>query len=87
MLVLVEGEESLSRLGAMEVWLRQWEIPYRVVSVPRNDGAIRVCFSEDKYARAFQIKFGALRVPADACAAAQAAESSRIDVCQLVEGK
>jgi len=71
----------------MDLWLRQWEIPYRVVSVPRDDGAIRVCFSEDKYARAFQIKFGALRVPSDAFAAAQAADSAKSDVCQLVESK
>lgn len=70
----------------MEVWLRQWEIPYRVESEPPEDGMIRVCFSEDKYARAFQIKFGARRVSADAFTAAQVTGPKKSGVCQLAQG-
>jgi hypothetical protein len=84
-LVAVEGDDSLSKLHMMDVWLRQWKIPYRVVSVPRDAGAIRVCFSEEKYARAFQVNFGARRVRCDAVATAQAAGSAETDFHQLVE--
>jgi hypothetical protein len=84
-LVLVEGEEYLSRLGAMEVWLRQWEIPYRVVSPPPDSGAVRVSFCEDRYARAFQIRFGALRV-GEGDAAQPVAKPAEIGARQTVGG-
>lgn len=84
-LIAVEGDDFLSRLHAMDVWLRQWKIPYRVISVPRDAGAIRVCFSEEKYARAFQVNSGARRVPFDAAATAQAADSAEADFYQFVE--
>lgn len=70
----------------MDVWLGQWKIPYRVVSVPRDGRAIRVCFSDDKFARAFQIKFGALAAPSDACATERASDPAKIDLHRLVEG-
>lgn len=72
--VMAEGDDFLSRLYAMDMWLRQWEIPYRVVTVPRDDGAIRVCFSSEKHARAFETHFGVPRVPSDATATAKAAD-------------
>ena len=86
-LVAVEGDAFLSRLHAMGMWLDQWKMPYRVVSVPRDDDVIRVCFSEEKYARAFRRKFGARSAPADALAVTQAEDAARTDFDELVEGR
>lgn len=86
-LVAVEGDAFLSRLHAMGMWLDQWNMPYRIVSVPRDEDVIQVCFSEAKYARAFQRKFGARSVPADVFATAQAENAEKIESYELVAEK
>ncbi|MGO4671071.1 hypothetical protein [Bosea sp. 2RAB26] len=58
----------------MEAWIDQWAIPYRAVTVPRDNGAIRMSFAEEKFARAFHTNFGGLRVPADNLATELAAD-------------
>ena len=76
-LVEVEGDAFLSRLHAMSVWLDQWKISFRVDSMPCDEDVIRVCFSEEKFARAFQRKFGARSAQADALAVTQAEDDAR----------
>ncbi|WP_141740137.1 hypothetical protein [Bosea sp. BIWAKO-01] len=86
-LIAVEGDDFLSRLHAMDAWLSQWEIPYRAVSVPRDNGAIRICFSDERFARAFHVNLGGLRVPSDPLATELAADPAKDDFYQLVERK
>jgi hypothetical protein len=86
-LIAVEGDDFLSRLDAIDAWLSDWAVPYRAVSVPRDNGAIRLCFSDEKFARAFHVNMGGLRVPSDALATELAADPARDDFYPLVARK
>jgi hypothetical protein len=63
------------KLRAVEAWLAEWEIPYRIGSSLGSTGQMRVCFAEEKFARAFQHYHGGRHVPADEAAAALAADA------------
>lgn len=73
-LLVAEGDDFLCRLEEMDAWLERWKIMYRVVSVKRDKGAIRVCFREASLAHAFHETLGGELVPPDALAVAVAAD-------------
>ena len=64
-----------AKLRAIETWLREWEIPYRIGSCLGAMGRMRVCFAEEGLARAFRQCHGGRFVPADEVAAALAADA------------
>lgn len=63
------------KLRSIEVWLQEWEIPYRIGSSLGPIGRLRVCFAKEKFARAFRHYHGGRIVPADEIAAALAADA------------
>lgn len=63
------------KLHAVETWLAEWEIPYRIGSSLGPIGRLRVCFAKEKFARAFRHYHGGRIVPADEIAAALAADA------------
>lgn len=66
-----------AKLRAAEAWLAEWEIPHRIgSSLAGASGSLRICFAEEKFARAFQHYHGGRHVPADEVAAALAADAS-----------
>ncbi|GAU85785.1 hypothetical protein [Bosea sp. BIWAKO-01] len=73
-LLVAEGDDFLCRLEEMDSWLERWKIMYRVVSVKRDEGAIRICFREASLAHAFHEHLGGKLVPPDPCAVALAAD-------------
>jgi nitrous oxide reductase accessory protein NosL len=46
------------KLRDIEEWLRMWEIPYRIGATVGPAGAVRICFAEEKFARAFVFNKG-----------------------------
>jgi hypothetical protein len=64
------------KLRVMEIWLVEWEIPYRIGSSLGSIGRLRVCFADDKFARAFHHYHGGRIIPADEVAAALAADAN-----------
>lgn len=52
----------------MDAWLERWKITYHAVSVPRDNGAIRICFRDDSVANAFSAYLGGQLVSPDAVA-------------------
>lgn len=83
--IALDGNDCLARLHAMDAWLSQWEIPYRAVSIPADNGAIRICFTEERFARAFHTNLGGERVPTDAYATELADDPAKDDFYQLAE--
>ena len=63
------------KLREIELWLTEWAIPYRIGSSLGAVGLMRVCFPEQRFARAFQHYHGGWSVPADEVAAALAADA------------
>lgn len=63
------------KLRAIETWLAEWEIPCRIGSSLGSTGRMRVCFAEEKFARAFQHYHGGRIIPAGEVAAALAADA------------
>ena len=63
------------KLRAIEAWLQEWSIPYRIGSSLGSIGRMRVCFAEERFARAFHHYHGGRLIPADEIAAALAADA------------
>lgn len=64
-----------AKLRAIEAWLQEWEIAYRIGSTISDIGRLRVCLAEEKFARAFQHYHGGRAISPDEVAAAQAADA------------
>lgn len=65
-----------AKLRAIEAWLVEWSIPYRIGSALGPIGRMRVCFAEERFARAFRHYHGGRLIPADEIAAALAADAN-----------
>jgi hypothetical protein len=63
------------KLRAIEAWLNEWEIPHQIGSTLMAKGVLRVCFADERFARAFLYHQGGRRVPADQIAAALKADA------------
>lgn len=53
------------KLRDIEEWLAMWELPYRIGAAVGAAGAVRICFAEEKFARAFIFNKGGVMAPAD----------------------
>lgn len=63
------------KLRAVETWLAEWEIPYRIGSSLGSVGRMRICFPQEKFARAFRHYHGGRIIPSDDVQAALAADA------------
>ena len=84
-LVTADDVNLRLKLDAMDAWLSLREIPYRVVALPRDKMAIRLCFLEEEFARAFKACAGGLSVPSDETTLALAATPANDDFYQVLE--
>lgn len=59
------GEDFHAKLRDIEEWLQAWEIPYQVCAALSETGSLRICFAEEKFARAFIFHKGGTLAPGD----------------------
>lgn len=64
-----------AKLRAIEAWLAEWQMPHRIGSSVGTIGRLRVCFAEEKFARACRLHHGGRMVSTDEIAAAVAADA------------
>jgi len=76
-----------AKLRAVEAWLLEWEIPHRIGSSLGALGRMRVCFAEEKLARAFRNYHGGQAVPADEVTAALAADADDEELYDRLAGE
>lgn len=84
-LVTTDDVNLRRKLDAMDKWLSLREVPYRVVALPRDKTAIRICFLEKESAHAFRAFAGGLSVSSDEATLAQAADPANDDFYRVLE--